>query len=191
MTGISFSVEPEVPINSIVVVPVGALRDALQVMVAVALPFFGTFTGLDEAVAETSVGNSFTLNVTDPLNPPTLVMVRVVDLVPPSSMVNDEGDSDMVKFGEDDDACTVSEIVAVCDVDPEVPVIVTVAVPTVALEEAVSVKVEVALPFAGGVTGLVENDAVTPLGKPLALSVVAESKPPVLVTVIVLVPLLP
>jgi hypothetical protein len=70
-------------------------------------------------------------------------------------------------------------------------VIVTVAVPTVALEEAVSVRVEVALPFAGGVTGLVENAAVTPLGKPDALNVVAESKPPVLVTVIVLVPLAP
>ena len=69
--------------------------------------------------------------------------------------------------------------------------IVTVAVPTVALEEAVSVRVEVALPFAAGVTGLVENAAVTPVGRPVALSVVAELKPPVLVTVIVLVPLAP
>jgi hypothetical protein len=76
-------------------------------------------------------------------------------------------------------------------VEPEVPVMVTVAAPTVAVEEAVSVRVEVALPFAGGVTGLVENVAVTPLGRPLALSVVAESNPPVLVTVIVLVPLAP
>jgi hypothetical protein len=70
-------------------------------------------------------------------------------------------------------------------------VIVTVAVPTVAAEEAVSVRVEVAVPFAAGVTGLVENVAVTPLGNPLALSVVAELNPPVLVTVIVLVPLPP
>lgn len=69
--------------------------------------------------------------------------------------------------------------------------IVTVAVPTVAPAEAVSVRVELALPFAGGVTGLVENVAVTPEGNPDALSVVAESNPPVLVTVIVLVPLLP
>jgi hypothetical protein len=76
-------------------------------------------------------------------------------------------------------------------VEPEVPVIVTVAAPVVAVEDAVNVRVEVAVPLAGGVTGLVENAAVTPLGKPLALSVVAESKPPVLVTVIVLVPLLP
>ena len=69
--------------------------------------------------------------------------------------------------------------------------IVTVAVPTVALEEAVSVRVELALPFAGGVTGLVENVAVTPEGRPDALKVVAELKPPVLVTVMVLVPLVP
>ncbi len=68
--------------------------------------------------------------------------------------------------------------------------IVTVAVPVVAEEDAVSVRVEVALAFAGGVTGLVENVAVTPLGNPLALSVVAELKPPALVMVIVLVPLL-
>ena len=69
--------------------------------------------------------------------------------------------------------------------------IVTVAAPTVALAEAVSVSVEVALPFAAGVTGLVENAAVTPAGRPVALKVVAELKPPVLVMVIVLVPLAP
>jgi len=68
---------------------------------------------------------------------------------------------------------------------------VTVAVPTAALAEAVSVRVEVALPLAGGVTGLVENVAVTPEGRPVALNVVAELKPPVLVTVMVLVPLAP
>ena len=56
---------------------------------------------------------------------------------------------------------------------------------------AVSVSVEVAVPFAAGVTGLVENAAVTPLGKPVALNVVAELKPPVLVMVMVLVPLPP
>ena len=61
-------------------------------------------------------------------------------------------------------------------VDPDVPVIVTVAAPVVAVAEAVSVRVEVAAPLAGGVTGLVENAAVTPLGKPVALSVVAELK---------------
>ena len=74
---------------------------------------------------------------------------------------------------------------------PEVPVTVTVALPVVAVPDAVSVRVDVALPFAGGVTGLVENAAVTPPGKPDALSVVAELKPFRLVMVIVLVPLEP
>lgn len=59
---------------------------------------------------------------------------------------------------------------------PEVPVTVTVAAPVVAVAEAVSVRVEVALPLAGGVTGFVENAAVTPVGRPVALSVVAEEK---------------
>ena len=58
--------------------------------------------------------------------------------------------------------------------EPEVPVTVTVAVPTVADGEAVKVSVEVVLPLAGGVMGLVEKPAVTPAGKPVALSVVAE-----------------
>src|SRR5216684_7142872 len=82
-------------------------------------------------------------------------------------------------------------MVVLCVSEPEVPVTVTVAVPVVAVAEAVRVRVEVALPFAGGVTGLVENAAVTPLGKPEALSVVAELKLFRLVMVMVLVPLEP
>lgn len=190
VTGISFEIEPEVPISSMVVVPLGARREALQSMVTVAVPLAGTVTGFDEAVAETPLGNSFTLKSTEPLNPFTLVIVRVVPTVRPSSMVNEDGDNDSVKFFVPEEL-TVREMVVLLVVEPEVPVIVIVAVPTVAVEDAVSVRVEVALPLAGGVTGLVEKVAVTPLGNPLALSVVAESKPPVLVTVIVLVPLLP
>ena len=75
--------------------------------------------------------------------------------------------------------------------EPEVPVTVTVAVPVVAVPEAVSVRVDVTLPLAGGVTGLGENAAVTPLGRPDALNVVAELKLLRLVMVIVLAPLLP
>lgn len=98
VTGISFEIDPDVPMSWIVVVPVGARREADHVMVAVALPLAGTDTGLEEAVAETPLGNSFTLNSTEPLNPLTLVMVSVVAVVPPSSMVNEEGDRDSVKF---------------------------------------------------------------------------------------------
>jgi hypothetical protein len=95
-----------------VVVPVGARLVALQMMVTFTLPFAGGVTGLAEAVAETSVGNSFTLNVTAEWNPFTLVTVRVVEVLPLSSMVKEEGDRDRVKFGVPEEAFTVSVIVA-------------------------------------------------------------------------------
>ena len=69
---------------------------------------------------------------------------------------------------------------------PDVPVTVTVLVPAVAVVEAVNVNVDVTLPFAGGVTGFGENAAVTPVGSPDTLSVVAELNPFWLVTVMVL-----
>jgi len=103
--------DPEVPINSMVVVPVGARLVAVHVMVTFTLPFAGGVTGLAEAVADTPLGNSFTLNVTAEWNPFTLVTVRVVDLLPPSSTVKEEGDKDKVKFGVPEEAFTVSVIV--------------------------------------------------------------------------------
>ena len=112
MTGISLVVEPEVPISSMVVVPVGARLLALHVMVTFTLPFAGGVTGLAEAVAETPDGNSLTLRDTAEWNPFTLVTVRVVDTLPLSSMVKDEGDRDRVKFGVPDEAFTVRVIVA-------------------------------------------------------------------------------
>ena len=88
-------------------------------------------------------------------------------------------------------AATVRLMVAVCTSVPEVPVTVTVDVPSVADADAVNVRVEVAVPFAGGVTGLGAKAAVTPLGSPEAVSVVAELNPLTLVTVIVLGAVLP
>ena len=93
--------------------------------------------------------------------------------------------------GPTDEELTVSVIGVLATIEPDVPVTVTVAVPTVAEEEAVSVSTEVAVPFAGGVTGLVENAAVTPAGRPVAVSVVAELKLFWLATVMVLVPAAP
>ncbi len=69
--------------------------------------------------------------------------------------------------------------------DPDVPVIVTVEVPTVAVELAVKVTTLV------DVVGLVPNDAVTPEGRPEADSVTEPVKPPEGVSVMVLVPLVP
>jgi hypothetical protein len=75
--------------------------------------------------------------------------------------------------------------VAEFDKLPEVPVIVTVDVPVVAVPLAVSVNVLVE------VAGFALNDAVTPLGKPDAEKVTPPLKPFCGVTVIVLVPALP
>lgn len=94
-----------------VVVPVGARREALHVMVTFTLPFAGTVTGLDDAVADTPLGKVFTLSSTDPVNPFTLVNVSVVEVLPPWMMLNEDGDSDMVKFFVPVEAFTVKVIV--------------------------------------------------------------------------------
>ena len=115
--------DPEVPISSIVVVPVGARRVALNVMVTVFEPFAGGVTGLAEAVADTPLGNSFALNSTAELNPPSLVMVSVVDALPPSSMVKEAGESFRVKFFVVVVLVTVKDTVVVSTMLPDVPVI--------------------------------------------------------------------
>lgn len=76
-------------------------------------------------------------------------------------------------------------IVVLAVVLPDVPVIVTVNPPTVAvlLAESVSTLVDV--------LGFVPNEAVTPLGSPEAAKVTLPLNPPEGVTVIVSVPLLP
>ena len=74
---------------------------------------------------------------------------------------------------------------------PDVPVIVIVEVPVVAVPDAVKVSVEFTLLLAGGVTGLGANAAVTPLGRPEAVKVVAELKLFRLVMVTVLPPFPP
>jgi hypothetical protein len=80
---------------------------------------------------------------------------------------------------------TVKLMVVVRVTVPEMPVMVTVAVPVVALLDAVSVNVLVPVVL----TGL--NDAVTPLGNPDALKATLAEKPLILFTVMVLVPLAP
>ena len=68
---------------------------------------------------------------------------------------------------------------------PEVPVMVTVDVPVVAV--ALAVRVSTLVP----VVGFVPNVAVTPLGRPEAASVTLPVNPFTSCTVMVLVPLLP
>ena len=69
--------------------------------------------------------------------------------------------------------------------EPEVPVIVTVAIPVVA--ELLALSVTTLVP----VVGLVPNSAVTPLGRPEAAKVTLPANPFTGATVTVLVPLPP
>lgn len=170
--------------------PTVADADAVNVRVEVALPFAGGVTGFVEKAAVTPVGKPVVVSVVAELKLFWLVMVTVLVPVPPCVTATDEGEAPMVKFGVAA-AFTVRAMLVVWVVVPEVPVTVTVAAPVVAVAEAVSVSVDVAVPLAGGVTGFVENAAVTPLGKPEALSVVAALKPFRLVIVMVLVPFEP
>jgi hypothetical protein len=111
VTGVLLLSDPEVPMSSMVVVPEGARLAALQVMVTFTLPFAGGVTGLAEAVAVTPLGNSLTLRSTAELKPPWLVRVSVVETLPRSSTVKEEGDRDIVKFFVADAALTVSAMV--------------------------------------------------------------------------------
>jgi len=87
--------------------------------------------------------------------------------------------------GVDPLALTVSAIVVVWLSDPLVPVTVTVAVPVVAVLLAVNVRTLVLVVDVG------LKAAVTPLGRPLAVSATLPVKPPEGVTVIVDVPFEP
>jgi len=108
----------------------------------------------------------------------------VIVLVPllPCATDNAVGEAVMVKVPS---ASTVSEIVVVAFKLPEVPVIVTVVVPAVADLLAVSVKTLVE------VAGFGLNDAVTPLGRPVAANDTLPENPFTGEMVMVLVPLAP
>jgi hypothetical protein len=95
------------------------------------------------------------------------------------------GEAEIVKSGVPPGVFTVNKMVVVCVSAPEVPVMVTVEVPVVAVALAVNVTTLLE------VVGLVPKLAVTPEGRPEADRVTLPVKPPEGVTVIVLVPLLP
>lgn len=98
--------------------------------------------------------------------------------------MTEAGDAETLKFGVAVEF-TVRASVVVAVKLPEVPVIVTVADPVVAV--LLAVRVSTLVP----VVGLVPNAAVTPLGRPDAARVTLPVNPPTSVTVIVLVPLPP
>ena len=144
---------PETPVMVTVAVPVVAVLLAVSVNVLVAVAGLG----LNDAV--TPVGKPEADKLTLPANPLCEVTVIVVVPVDPCVTVKLLGDEESEKFGG---VVTVRATDVVCDKLPEMPVIVTVTVPAVAVLLAVNVSVLVAA------AGFALNDAVTPLGRPEA-----------------------
>jgi hypothetical protein len=167
---------PEVPVMVIVDDPVAAvlLADKVSVLLVVVL------AGLNDAV--TPLGNPLAERATLPVKPFIAAMETVVAPLAPCTTLSVAGDTEMPKFAA---AVTVSVTVVVCERLPEVPVMVIVDDPVAAvlLADRVSVLVPVVL------AGL--NDAVTPLGSPLAERATLPVKPFVGATVMVVVLLLP
>lgn len=149
-------IEPSVPTSDMFVVPAGVLVCEKKFTVTVPLEFNDEGAKL----AETPEGKPLALSDTLPVNPPTKVTVIVAVGLVFGGTESAVGETAIVKFGS---AVTFKVNVVVSVVEPLVPVIVTVAAPTVAVFDAVKVSVLPAEPVTDD--GL--NDAVTPEGNPL------------------------
>lgn len=169
---------PEVPVTVTVAVPTVAVLLAVNVRTLVEV------VGLVPKLAVTPAGKPEADRLTLPVNPPEGLTVIVLVPVVPCFTVTLEGEAESEKFGPAT-AFTVREIVVVCVSVPEVPVIVTVEVPVVAVELAVKVTELLE------VVGLVPKLAVTPAGNPEADKLTLPVNPPEGVTVMVLLPLPP
>jgi len=169
---------PEVPVTVTVAAPVVAVLLAVSVNVLVLV----VLAGLKLAV--TPLGRPEAARLTEPVKPFTGVTVMVLVPLAPRLIVTLAGEAESEKFGVAA-AFTVRLMVVLCVKAPEVPVIVTVAVPVVAVPLAVNVTLLVVVVLAG------LKDAVTPLGRPEAVKLTLPVKPFTGVTVIVLLPLPP
>ena len=169
---------PEVPVMVTVDEPTAAVLLAVSVSTLELVDD----AGLNEAV--TPLGKPLAVKVTLPVNPPVSVTVMVsVPLAPwATDKVAAEGLSVKLPVPA---AFTVSAMEVVAVRVPEVPVMVTVAAPVVAV--LLAVRVSTLLP----IVGLVPKAAVTPVGKPDAASVTLPANGLTSATVMVSVPLLP
>jgi hypothetical protein len=159
---------PLTPVTVIVAAPSVAVLEAVKVRVLVLV----VEAGLKAAV--TPAGNPLALSATAPVNPPDGVTVIV--LVPVAPRVTAALVPAKVKLGVWT-AVTVKAMVAVCVSVPLTPVTVIVAAPSVAVLDAVKVRVLVPVVEAG------LKAAVTPAGNPLAVKATAPVNPPEGVTV--------
>jgi hypothetical protein len=159
---VEFDKLPEVPVMVTVAVPVLAVLLAVNVNVLVVAAGFG----LKDAV--TPLGRPNADRVTLPLKPFCGVTVIVFAPVAPRVMLRLLDDADKAKFPA---GFTVRLIVVEFVKLPEVPVMVTVAEPVLAVALAVSVNALVVR------AGFGLNDAVTPLGRPDADRLTLPLKP--------------
>jgi hypothetical protein len=174
---------PPVPVTVIVRVPV--LTRRLTWMLIADVPAPGAAMELGLKLIVTLLPPPEADRLIAELNPPEIAVV-IVDLpVPPGDTLRDEGDALIVKFGFV--PVTVNVTVVVSTVLPDVPFTVIVYFP--AATDAPTVSVIVELPAPVMVVGL--KPTVTPLGCPLADSVIAELNPPVTALVIVELPACP
>jgi hypothetical protein len=150
---------PLVPVTVNVELPAGVLP--VVVIVSVDVPDVVTEAGLNDAVAP--VGSPLALRFTVPVNPFNAPIVAVYVVDPPAVTVREFGDAEIEKSGAD--ALTTSVTVVVCVREPLVPVSVNVELPAGVLPVVVIVSVDV--PDVVTEVGL--NDAVAPVGNPLAL----------------------
>src|SRR3954470_14372135 len=119
------------------------------------------------------------------LKPPETAVVIVEGAEAPLAIETELGDAEIVKLGVGT-LVTVRLTVVVWVTLPPVPVMVTVEVPRVAVEETVKVSVELPEPGAAIEAGL--KEAVTPAGRPEAESEMALLKPPETAVVTVTLP---
>jgi hypothetical protein len=175
-TVVVFAKLPEVPRTRTETVPVVAVLLAVSVNVLVPL----VLLGLKDAV--TPRGRPELDKLTVPAKPPRGVTVMVEVTLAPRTTLKELGEAERAKFGG---VVTVSETVVLCNKPPDVPVMVTVAVP----RAAVLLTVRVSVLVAAVVPGL--NPAVTPFGRPEAERFTLLLKPFNGLMVMVLVPFVP
>jgi hypothetical protein len=157
-------------------VPVVALllADRVRLLVVAVL------LGLNDAV--TPCGRPEADKLALPVKPFCGVTVIVDATWPPRARLSELGEADRAKFGA---GVTVSESVVLCDNAPDLPVMVMVKVPRLAVLLAVSVSVLVLVVLVG------LNAAVTPAGRPEAERLTLPLNPFSGATVMVLFPLAP
>jgi hypothetical protein len=155
-------------------------------MVMVDVPEPGAAMDVGLKLTVTPVGWPVAVKAIAEEKPPETAVVIVDVPLLPSTTETDVGEAEMVKLGLAT-VVTVSETAVVSVVLPEVPFTVMLYVPVAVDEATVIVIIEVPAP----VIELGLKPTVTPVGWPVAVKVIAESKPPVTVLVIVDVPELP